>query len=42
MADVEACQIASKSDPHFAPNRDPSGGEKLPLNGLILDGRSCG
>jgi hypothetical protein len=23
------CQIASKSDPHFAPNRDPCSGEKL-------------
>ena len=30
------CQIASKSAPHFAPNRDPFGVRDCPLNGLRL------
>jgi hypothetical protein len=37
------CQIASKSDPHFAPNRDPVAVRNRTLNGLRSGGRgSCG
>ena len=37
------CQIASNSDPHFAPNRDPCSDEEFERwTAFVLDGGSCG